>query len=194
MGRNRAHKKYQAVVIGGSAGSFQPINELLEALPRGFSLPVFLCLHRLKTVRHGFVEALSIRSAKEVREPMDKEKIQGGIVYLAPSNYHMCVEQDDCISLSTDELVNNSRPSIDVTFETAAYAYGEGLLAILLSGANDDGAEGMYWVKEKGGTTVIQDPEECSMNTMPKAAAKHAEIDYTLSYKEIIDLLIKLTV
>ena len=189
MSEFKLDTKYRAIVIGGSAGSFQPITRILASIPEDFPIPIFLCLHRLKHVRHGFVEALSIKSNKKVQEPLDKETIKRGSVYLAPANYHMAVELGNTISLSTEGLVNNSRPSIDVTFETIAYAYRDKLVGILLSGANKDGAFGMAKVKQKGGLTVIQDPEESMINTMPSAALKTTTIDYSLTVEKIIKLL-----
>ncbi len=184
--------KLKAVVIGGSAGSFQPVTKILSSIPADFPLPIFMCLHRLKHVRHGFVEALSIKSSKQVTEPFDKESVKRGMVYLSPANYHMSVELGNTIALSTEGMVNNSRPSIDITFETAAYVYKEKLLGILLSGANRDGAYGMMKVKEKGGLTVIQDPDETMISTMPAAAQAVTEIDFSLTTDKIIDLLLEL--
>lgn len=184
--------KYKAIVIGGSAGSFQPITKLLASLPKEFPVPLFLCLHRLKHVRHGFVEALSIKSQKTIIEPFDKEQIKKGFVYLAPANYHMGLELGNTIALSTDELINNSRPAIDVTFRTASYVYKDKLIGILLSGANKDGAEGMEHIKYHGGTTIIQDPDESMINTMPSSALARTEIDYILTTDEIINYLLKL--
>ena len=106
---------YKAVVIGGSAGSFQGVVKILGQLPKGFPLPIIMCLHRLKHVRNGFVEALSIKSVVQVTEPNDKETIKKGNVYLAPANYHMSVELGNHFALSTEEMINNSRPSIDIT-------------------------------------------------------------------------------
>lgn len=180
---------YRAVVIGGSAGSFQPVVRLLSELPREFSLPLFLCLHRLKHVRHGFEEALSIKSIKPVREPADKELVASGQVYLAPANYHLLLEPQGHMALSTDELVNNARPSIDLLFESAAYAYGPHLLAILLSGANRDGAWGMRKVKELGGTVVVQAPESCMISTMPEAAMRETKVDLVLDVDGIVALV-----
>ena len=102
------------VVLGGSAGSFKVVTNLLGRLPQGYPLPLVLCLHRLKDVRSGFMESLQGRSNLEVREPYDKELIQGGRVYLAPSNYHLYVELGNRFGLSTGEPVNHSRPSIDL--------------------------------------------------------------------------------
>lgn len=184
--------KYKAIVIGGSAGSFQPMVQILSSIPREFPLPIFLCLHRLKHVRHGFVEALSIKSQKEIVKPMDKESIKKGLVYLAPANYHMAVELGNSVSLNTEELINNSRPAIDITFESAAYVYRDKLIGILLSGANKDGAAGMQKIKYRKGLTIIQDIEESMINAMPLAAKNIVEIDYELKVDEIIDFLLKL--
>lgn len=184
--------KYKAVVIGGSAGSFQPIVQILSSIPREFPLPIFLCLHRLKHVRHGFVEALSIKSQKDIIEPMDKESIKKGIVYLAPANYHMAVELGNSVSLNTEELINNSRPAIDITFESAAYVYRDKLIGILLSGANKDGAIGMQKIKHRKGLTIIQDIEESMINAMPLAAKNIVDIDYELKVDEIIAFLLKI--
>lgn len=178
--------KYKAVVIGGSAGSFQGITKILAELPQDFSLPIFLCLHRLKHVRNGFVEALSIKSSKPVLEPYDKEAIKKGCVYLAPANYHLSLELGNSLTLSTEELVNNSRPAIDHTFETAAYVYRDKLIGILLSGANKDGAFGMAKIKERGGLTIVQDPAESLINAMPNAALAATQIDWVLKMDEIV--------
>lgn len=185
---SKLHTNYKAIVIGGSAGSFQGITKILSHVPKDFPLPIIMCLHRLKHVRNGFIEALSIKSIKEVIEPCDKESVKRGNVYLAPANYHLSVELGHYFSLSTEEMVNNSRPSIDITLETAAFTYRDKLIGILLSGANKDGALGMKKVKDNGGLTVIQDPSECMIDTMPGAALAMTEIDYTLKIDEVIRL------
>ncbi|HET8860172.1 chemotaxis protein CheB [Marivirga sp.] len=189
MARFNLDNKYKAIVIGGSAGSFQGITQILSSIPADFSLPIILCLHRLKHVRNGFVEALSIKSIKPVVEPFDKENIKRGKVYLAPANYHLSIELGNSIALSTEEMFNNSRPSIDITLETAAYNYRDKLIGILLSGANKDGALGMKRIKDRKGLTIIQDPEECMIDTMPTAARNITEIDYTLKVQEIVQFL-----
>lgn len=192
MNRFSLNNKYKAIVIGGSAGSFQGITRILSGIPEDFSLPIIMCLHRLKHVRNGFTEALSIKSIKPVTEPCDKENIKKGQVYLAPANYHMSVELGNSFSLSTEEMVNNSRPSIDITLETAAYVYKDKLIGILLSGANRDGALGMKKIKDRGGLTVVQDPADCMIDTMPAAALQMTEIDHTLDIDGIIRFLIEL--
>src|SRR5690606_26918429 len=160
MNKYNLNNSYKAVVIGGSAGSFQGVVKILSNLPKNFPLPIIMCLHRLKHVRHGFVEALSLKSVVQVTEPNDKESIKKGSVYLAPANYHMSVELGHYFALSTEEMVNNSRPAIDITLVTSAYVYKEKLIGILLSGANRDGARGMQSIKDKKGLTIIQDPSE----------------------------------
>ena len=192
MSKFNLNNSYKAVVIGGSAGSFQGVVKILSQLPKGFTLPIIMCLHRLKHVRHGFVEALSIKSVVQVTEPYDKEPIKKGGVYLAPANYNMSAELGNYFSLSTEEMINNSRPAIDITLGTCAYIYKEKLIGILLSGANKDGALGMKQIHERGGLTIVQDPTECMIDTMPKAALAVTKIDYTLKVDQIVQFLIEL--
>lgn len=189
MNKYDLHNKYKAVVIGGSAGSFQGITKILSNIPSDFKLPIIMCLHRLKHVRNGFVEALSIKSVMTILEPYDKENIKKGKVYLAPANYHMSVELGNYFSLSTEEMINNSRPAIDVTLGTAGYVYKDKLIGILLSGANKDGALGMKKIKDKGGLTIVQDPKECMIDTMPTAAMNVTQIDHIMKIEEIIAFL-----
>jgi two-component system chemotaxis response regulator CheB len=183
------NNSYKAVVIGGSAGSFQGVVKILSQLPKGFPLPIIMCLHRLKHVRNGFVEALSIKSVVQVTEPNDKENIKKGSVYLAPANYHMSIELGNYFALSTEEMINNSRPAIDITLGTAAFVYKEKLVGILLSGANRDGALGMRSIHEKGGLTIVQEPTECMIDTMPKAALAVTDIDHIMRIDQIVQFL-----
>ena len=189
MKKINLNNSYKAVVIGGSAGSFQGVVKILSQLPKGFPLPIIMCLHRLKHVRNGFVEALSIKSVVQVTEPNDKESIKKGSVYLAPANYHMSVELGNNFALSTEEMVNNSRPAIDITLSSCAFVYKEKLLGILLSGANRDGALGMKHIHERGGTTIVQEPTECMIDTMPKAALAATKIDHVMRIDEIVEVL-----
>jgi two-component system, chemotaxis family, protein-glutamate methylesterase/glutaminase len=183
---------YKAVIIGGSAGSFQVVTKILNSLPKNFPLPVFLCLHRLKHVRSGFVEALSIKSSIPVIEPYDKEMIKSGKAYLAPSNYHMYIELGNKIALSTEEPVNHSRPSIDLSFVSAAHAYREGLVGIILSGANRDGALGLKKVKDFHGMAIVQDPADCQVRTMTEASIKITPVDYVYNTDQIINFLLRI--
>jgi len=180
---------FKAVVIGGSAGSFQVVVKILQSLPKNFNYPVLLCLHRLKHVRSGFVEALSLKSNIPVIEPYDKTHIKPGIGYLAPANYHMYIELANQISLSTEEPVNHSRPGIDLTYMSAAQAYRQKLLGIILSGANKDGALGMKKIAELGGTTIVQDPAECEVRTMTQGTLDITKVDYIYKTDQIIQFL-----
>ncbi len=189
MDKFNLNNSFKAVVIGGSAGSFQGVVKILSQLPQGFTLPIIMSLHRLKHVRNGFVEALSIKSVVKVTEPDDKEPIKKGGVYLAPSNYHLSVELGNYFALSTEEMVNNSRPAIDITLSTCAYNYKNKLIGILLSGANRDGALGMKSIADWGGRTIVQDPAECMIETMPKAALAVTKIDHVLSIDQIVEFL-----
>jgi two-component system, chemotaxis family, protein-glutamate methylesterase/glutaminase len=187
MSKYNLNNSYKAVVVGGSAGSFQGMVKILSQLPKGFPLPIIMCLHRLKHVRNGFVEALSIKSVVQVTEPHDKESIKKGSVYLAPANYHMSVELGHHFALSTEEMMNNSRPAIDITLSTCGFVYKDRLIGILLSGANRDGALGMKNIAEKGGLTIVQDPLECMIDTMPKAALAVTKIDHVLKVDQIVE-------
>jgi len=183
---------YKAVIIGGSAGSFQIVTRILNSLSSGFPVPVLLCLHRLKHVRSGFVEALSLKANIPVNEPYDKEQLKAGQAYLAPANYHMFLELANRIALSADEPVNHSRPSIDLSFITAANAYRDKLIGIILSGANRDGAFGLKKVADNGGVTIVQDPTESEVKTMPESALQLTKVDYVYSTDQIIKFLQKL--
>jgi two-component system chemotaxis response regulator CheB len=189
MSKFNLNNSYKAVVIGGSAGSFQGIVKILSQLPQGFPLPIIMCLHRLKHVRNGFVEALSIKSVVQVTEPNDKETIKKGSVYLAPANYHMSIELGNHFALSTEEMINNSRPAIDITLGTSAFVYRDKLIGILLSGANRDGALGMKYIAERGGLTIVQEPSECMIDTMPKSALAITKIDHVMKVDQIVEFL-----
>lgn len=183
---------YKAIMIGGSAGSFQVVTRILSALPANYPFAVFLCLHRLKHVRSGFTEALSIKANLPIIEPDDKDPIKPGRIYLAPANYHMYIELGNKFALSTEEPVNHSRPSIDLSFFSAAYTYKNKMVGIILSGANKDGALGLKSVKDSGGLTIIQDPKECQVPTMTLASQKATNVDYIFKTNEIINFLLKL--
>ena len=178
------------IIIGGSAGSFQTVLQILNSIPKTYKHPIFLCLHRLKHVRGGFVEALSIKSKIKVIEPEDKTFITAPNVFLAPANYHMYLEVSNTISLSTEETVNHSRPSIDITFLSAAYAFQQKVVGIILSGANRDGAMGLKEIQNYGGTVIVQEPNEASVPVMPSSALEEVN-DYAniMTTQQIINYL-----
>jgi two-component system chemotaxis response regulator CheB len=180
---------YKILVIGGSAGSFTLVRKILEALPATFPLPVILCLHRRRDIRNGFVESLVPVSKLKVVEPLDKESIRQGYVYLDPANYHMFIEKGETIALSTEKEENYSRPSIDLTFESAGKVYGNKMVGIMLSGANSDGAKGMLSSKNNGAYSIVQEPGEALFDTMPREALKLFVPDAIMTCDEIINFL-----
>lgn len=182
-------KVNKTIVIGGSAGSFQVVTSILTELPEKIDFSIILCLHRLRYVRSGFVEALRLKTKCPIIEPFDKEPIKTGTIYLAPSNYHILVENDHSISLSTEEPYNHSRPSIDLLFESAASIYKNDLTGIILSGANIDGAKGLKCIKDYGGFTIVQDPKEAQINTMPNEAIKLSKTENIYSINKIISYI-----
>jgi len=179
----------EAVVIGASAGGVAALFKVLGALPEGFAIPV-LCVLHLPGDRHSpLAEVLQRRLHRPVREARDKELIAPGLIYVAGPGYHLSVERDLCLSLSQEDPVHFSRPAIDFLFQSAADAYGAGLLGILLTGANEDGAEGLLHIKNSGGRTVVQDPREAQVALMPEAALALQQPDHILSLSGIGRLL-----
>jgi two-component system chemotaxis response regulator CheB len=168
---------YDLVVIGGSAGGIEALNILLGALPARFAPAVMIVTHLPPVSPSYLVQAFAHRCALPVLEPDAGEQITPGRVHVAPPGYHMLVEVDRTVALSTDAAVRFSRPSIDVLFESAATVYGKRLLAILLSGANDDGAQGLVRVRALGGTTWVQAPDTAASPEMPRAAIERGAAD-----------------
>jgi len=175
----------EIIIIGGSAGSYSVVRKILSSLPELSSTSIVLCLHRLKESNSGFSASLNIISKIEVEEPLDKQLIENGKVYLAPSNYHLIIEDTRSFALSTGPEENFSRPSIDITFETASKVYKDRMLAILLSGANSDGAKGIFNASKKGAYCIIQNPSDSLFGVMPNEALKYFKPDLILSCNEI---------
>lgn len=176
---------YKAIVIGGSAGGVEALETILPALPENFGLPVLVVQHLHPSDDGSFARHLARATRLPVVEPCDKERIEPGRIYAAPANYHMLVERDGTISLSVDKRVNWSRPSIDVLFESAARAWREAVIAVILSGANADGTEGMRAVKSAGGLTIAQDPAGAGNPVMPRAAIDAGAVAEVLGMEEI---------
>lgn len=161
----------QAVVIGTSAGAVQALSAILPPLPADYPLPVMVVVHVPPDRRNALTELFQTRCAMTVREAEDKEPIAPGVIYFAPPDYHLLVETPELLALSTDEPVLHSRPSIDVLFESAADAFGDALVGVILTGANQDGAEGLRAVGEAGGVAVVEDPAGAAASAMPEAAS-----------------------
>ncbi|WP_343673067.1 chemotaxis protein CheB [Chitinophaga sp.] len=182
------NKQYDIITIGGSAGSIAVISAILNALPDQVQTPVVIILHRLRNVQSEMGRLLS--SKRRIIEPEDKEAVKPRHIYLAPQNYHLMLEADKTFMLDYSELVNYSRPSIDMTFSSVAEVYGSRALAILLSGANRDGAAGMCDILAAGGTGIVQDPASAAFETMPQAALEMCKGVYILSVEDIIEFII----
>ncbi len=160
----------EAILIGGSAGAFEAVSLLVAALPAGYPTPVVVLLHQPRRTGSCLPGVLQARCALPVREAEDKQPLAGGGVSVAPSDYHLLVDAGPSLALSVDEPVNYSRPSIDVLFASAADVLGARCAAVVLSGANADGACGAKSIHDAGGLVLVQDPEEAPQPAMPRAA------------------------
>jgi two-component system chemotaxis response regulator CheB len=178
-----------AVVVGTSAGGVEALAALLPALPATTRAAVLVVLHLPREGKSLLVEIFAPKCALAVREACDKEPIEAGTIYFAPPDYHMLVDKGPRVALSIDDLVNYSRPSIDVLFESAADIYGDRLMGIVLTGGNEDGAEGLLAVQRAGGVTVVQDPVGAQMPVMPQAAIDRCAPDHVLTLAGIVQLL-----
>jgi two-component system chemotaxis response regulator CheB len=158
------------VVIGASAGALDALTAILPALPADFGLPIVVVVHIPPDKPSVLSELFTAKCAVRVREAEDKEPLAKGTVYFAPPDYHLLVESDRTLSLSTEAPVLFSRPSIDVLFESAADALGPAVIGLVLTGANEDGASGLKAVVDAGGTAIVQDPETAFASAMPEAA------------------------
>ena len=179
----------EAVVIGGSAGGVDALAVMLPALPPTLPVPVIVVLHLPREKPSLLVEIFSRQCALPVQEAQDKAPIEPGTVYFAPADYHLLVDRGPSFALSVDEPVHYSRPSIDVLFETAADVYAEHLLAVVLTGASQDGAAGLAAVHRAGGTTVVQEPTEALSPYMPESALRTSPVDHVLPLAGIAQLI-----
>ncbi|VVP17817.1 Chemotaxis response regulator protein-glutamate methylesterase [Pseudomonas fluorescens] len=182
----------EAIVVGASAGGVEALLTLLGPLRKGFVLPIIVVLHLPEAGRCQLAEVFARRVSLPVLEARDKTPIQAGTLYFAGPGYHLSVEQDRSFSLSLEDRVHYSRPAIDYLFESAADAYGPALAAVLLTGANRDGAHGLARVKQRGGLTIVQDPDEAQVATMPLAALDILAPDHILPLRGIGRLLVEL--
>lgn len=176
---------YDLIVIGASWGGLNAVTEIVAALPEGFDCAVVVAQHRrTDTSAGGLASLLALRARMPVADVDDKSPIEPGCVYLAPPDYHLLVEPG-YFSLSVDERVHHARPSIDVLFESAADAYGERVIGVILTGANEDGAAGLARIKARGGVAVVQDPRSAERHEMPAAALAATDVDAVLPLVEI---------
>lgn len=182
-------KKAKVVVIGCSAGGFTLVFDIISKLPKNFPIPVIVVIHRSRKHKSSIEEILNNKSKVMVKVAGDKDQLKRGNVYFAPSDYHLLLEPDESITLDCSEPVLFSRPSIDVTFESVADVFNDQMIAILLSGANSDGANGICYIHRKNGFIVVQDPESAEVRTMPEAAIAKCSADLILSNAEIFSFM-----
>ncbi len=178
------------IMIGGSAGSLPIFMRIVQEMPINSTCAMVLVIHRLKNVQSSMVELLSVLNQKvQLKEPDDKEPIYSGVVYLAPQNYHLLIDPEKRFSLDYSEPVNYSRPSIDLSFESAASVFGKNCIGILLSGANQDGAAGLNKIYQCGGVGIVQDPTASDYSTMPSAALAINPLLHSLLPDQLIHFL-----
>lgn len=179
----------QALIIGGSAGSLDVLLKVLPDLRSDLPFPIVIVIHR----KHGsdslLPELLKGRTSLRVKEADEKERILAGTIYIAPSNYHLLIERDLTFSLDSSEKINYSRPSIDVSFQSAAEVYEDQLVCMLLSGSNSDGVNGLKAVKAHGGKAVIQNPATAQVSYMPAQAAQNVTIDASLNIEDTAEFI-----
>ncbi len=181
-----------AIVVGASAGGVEALLRIFSGLRVGYRLPILTVLHVPDERRSQLAQVFQARLSIPVKEADDKELIAPGTLYFAAPGYHLSVESDFTLSMSQEEKVYHSRPSIDILFDSAAQAYGPRLAGVLLTGANSDGAMGLLQVKSCGGMTVIQDPKQAQASAMPEAALARQSPDFLLPLTDIGQLLVAL--
>jgi len=187
------HFKVDAIVIGVSAGGLLALSGILGELPADFPLPIIVVQHRSKDERTVLEDLLQSKCKIRIKQADEKEKIEGGVVYIAPAGYHLLIETNRSFSLSCDAPVNFSRPSIDVLFETAAEVYETKLIGIILTGASKDGAAGIEAIKRRGGITIAQNPANALFPVMPRAAIDTGCVHYIFELEEVKNFLLDIS-
>ncbi|WCM25023.1 chemotaxis protein CheB [Sphingomonas sp. QA11] len=180
-----------AVVIGASAGAVDALSRILPALPADYPLPILIVVHIPPDRQNILAPLFQAKCRMAVREAEDKEPALGGVIYFAPADYHLLVEAEGTLSLSSDEAVLHSRPSIDVLFESAADAFGAALIGVVLTGANPDGAKGLKAIADAGGTVIVEDPANAYADAMPLAALQECPLATIIPLTEIASHLMK---
>jgi len=194
MNKTPLKKKYEAIVMGVSAGGLAALTAILPNLSDQIGLPVLIVQHISPDSDDFLATHFNRICSLSVKEAEDKEALVNDTIYFAPANYHLMVEPDKTIALSTAEPVQYSRPSIDVLFETAADAYGDKLIGIILTGSNCDGTNGIFRIRQLKGLAIAQSPESAEVNIMPLSAINQAGVDKILDLNEIAPYINLITV
>jgi two-component system chemotaxis response regulator CheB len=189
MEENEIISGCKVVIIGGSAGSLNALMQILPELPKLNDFAIVIVLHRKSTDDQTLEDLIALKAKVTVKPVEDKVPLLPGFIYIVPSNYHLLFEKNETLSLDTSEKVNYSRPSIDVSFESAAEVYGETLVGILLSGSNTDGTAGLIRIKALGGTIVVQNPLAADMPFMPNNAIQKTVPDFILNNEELLKFI-----
>ncbi len=188
-------RHFSCIVIGVSAGGLKALISIFKGISADFPAPIVVVQHEKADSGDLLSSILNSKSALSVKTAEEKEILKGGVVYICPADYHLLVEEDKTLSLSVEPKVNFSRPSIDVLFETAAIAYGDELIAVILTGASSDGSIGLVEVMERGGYSIVQDPATAYSRYMPEAALQACpDVNEILPLEEIHSRLISLCV
>lgn len=180
------------IAIGTSLGGLNALLSVVRQLPRELPVPIVVVQHRGVSQDTGLVDLLQQSTALTVVEAEDKTPLKPGVLFVAPPDYHLLVEDRESLALSTEAPVRAARPSIDVLFESAADAYGEALVGVLLTGASADGAAGLARIKQRGGCAIVQDPASAECATMPSAGIAATAVDYVLPLERIGEHLLSL--
>lgn len=187
--REAPHPPQQVVVIGASVGAIDALTVILPELPAGYPIPVLVVVHIPRHMDSLLPAIFQGKCPLMVKEAEDKEALRGGTIYFAPPDYHLLVNPDGTLALSSDEVVNFSRPSVDVLFESAADAFGDGVTGVILTGSNEDGAAGLGAVCAAGGTALVQAPATAEGKTMPLGAIAACPSARVLELAEIAEFL-----
>jgi two-component system chemotaxis response regulator CheB len=182
----------ETIVIGCSAGGPGALAVLLGGLDQQLPTAVVVCSHTASSDARIMCDMLAQHSRLPVIEACEREPVRGGVVQVAPPDYHLLVERGRRFALSVDEPVGFSRPSIDVLFASAAEAYGPGLIAVILTGANADGAVGLACVRRAGGLAIVQQPDDAASPVMPRAALELAGADHCVALEGMAPLINRL--
>lgn len=184
--------KRKIILIGGSAGSLQAIFKLFTGMDNKNHIPIIIIIHRSQVAEQGLEEIITAKTGMLAKEIEEKEVPDQGWLYICPPDYHLLFEKDESFTLDYSEKVNFCRPSIDVSFQSAADVFGSSLVCILLSGANSDGAEGLTYVKERKGITIVQEPTDAEVPYMPLQAIQKNIVDHIFTTSEIREFIEKL--
>lgn len=192
IARGKQYLFNRIILIGCSSGGIGALSFIIGRLPVDYPFPLVVAQHRAKDEQKLLEEVLQTKTKLRVRQADEKEYITSGHIYLAPPGYHLLIERDLSFSLASDEPVNYSRPSIDVLFQSAAEVLKERAVGIMLTGANKDGANGIIAIRNMGGVTIAEDPQEAAFPYMPKASIATGKIDHVMGLEKIVKFLLEM--